>query len=133
MLINTVISSLLQPLSLCLSHLFFFSCSQLSSLHKAHSLRRKKRRNMLSIFGFRRNRNSSLSNQEPDSGGGSCSEECRTVATAPTGSVKDSLSRGVRCWQTLVLIGLTKRCVSFTLSDIPPLLQLICMECLIVL
>uniref|UniRef100_A0A3Q2CUN3 Leucine-rich repeat-containing protein 16B-like n=1 Tax=Cyprinodon variegatus TaxID=28743 RepID=A0A3Q2CUN3_CYPVA len=28
--------------------------SQLSSLHKAHSLRRKKRRNMLTIFGFRR-------------------------------------------------------------------------------
>uniref|UniRef100_A0A8C5ES93 Capping protein, Arp2/3 and myosin-I linker protein 3-like n=1 Tax=Gouania willdenowi TaxID=441366 RepID=A0A8C5ES93_GOUWI len=33
--------------------------SQLSSLHKAHSLRRKKRRNMLAIFGFRKNRNQS--------------------------------------------------------------------------
>ncbi|XP_030628535.1 capping protein, Arp2/3 and myosin-I linker protein 3-like [Chanos chanos] len=57
--------------------------SQLSSLHKAHSLRRKKRRNMLAIFGFRRNRNSTLSSQEPDSGGGACGEECRTVAMAP--------------------------------------------------
>ncbi|XP_041913519.1 capping protein, Arp2/3 and myosin-I linker protein 3-like isoform X3 [Alosa sapidissima] len=65
--------------------------SQLSSLHKAHSLRRKKRRNMLSIFGFRRNRNSTLSNQEPDSGGGSCSEECRTVATAPTGTAQENV------------------------------------------
>uniref|UniRef100_A0A8C7L3K2 Capping protein regulator and myosin 1 linker 3 n=1 Tax=Oncorhynchus kisutch TaxID=8019 RepID=A0A8C7L3K2_ONCKI len=54
--------------------------SQLSSLHKAHSLRRKKRRNMLAIFGFRRNRNSTLSNQGPDSGGDGCGEECRTVA-----------------------------------------------------
>uniref|UniRef100_A0A8C8LVC2 Capping protein regulator and myosin 1 linker 3 n=1 Tax=Oncorhynchus tshawytscha TaxID=74940 RepID=A0A8C8LVC2_ONCTS len=50
--------------------------SQLSSLHKAHSLRRKKRRNMLAIFGFRRNRNSTLSNQGPDSGGDGCGEEC---------------------------------------------------------
>uniref|UniRef100_A0A8B9L978 Capping protein regulator and myosin 1 linker 3 n=1 Tax=Astyanax mexicanus TaxID=7994 RepID=A0A8B9L978_ASTMX len=61
--------------------------SQLSTLHKAHSLRRKKRRNMLAIFGFRRNRNSTLSNQESDSLGVNCSEDCRTVATAPTGSV----------------------------------------------
>uniref|UniRef100_A0A8D3AW49 Leucine-rich repeat-containing protein 16B-like n=1 Tax=Scophthalmus maximus TaxID=52904 RepID=A0A8D3AW49_SCOMX len=37
--------------------------SQLSSLHKAHSLRRKKRRNMLAIFGFRKNRNQTLSSQ----------------------------------------------------------------------
>ncbi|XP_063058129.1 capping protein, Arp2/3 and myosin-I linker protein 3-like [Engraulis encrasicolus] len=69
--------------------------SQLSSLHKAHSLRRKKRRNMLSIFGFRRNRNSTVSsNQEADSGGGSsgsCSEECRTVATAPTGTAQENV------------------------------------------
>ncbi|XP_048867473.1 capping protein, Arp2/3 and myosin-I linker protein 3 isoform X2 [Brienomyrus brachyistius] len=36
--------------------------SQLSSVHQAQSLRRKKRRNVLSIFGFRRNRNSNLSN-----------------------------------------------------------------------
>uniref|UniRef100_A0A8C7P3M3 Capping protein regulator and myosin 1 linker 3 n=1 Tax=Oncorhynchus mykiss TaxID=8022 RepID=A0A8C7P3M3_ONCMY len=50
--------------------------SQLSSLHKAHSLRRKKRRNMLAIFGFRRNRNSTLSNQGPDSGRDGCGEEC---------------------------------------------------------
>uniref|UniRef100_A0A4W5NGM5 Capping protein regulator and myosin 1 linker 3 n=1 Tax=Hucho hucho TaxID=62062 RepID=A0A4W5NGM5_9TELE len=55
--------------------------SQLSSLHKAHSLRRKKRRNMLAIFGFRRNRNSTLSNQGPESGGDGCGEECHTVAT----------------------------------------------------
>ncbi|KAA8589820.1 hypothetical protein FQN60_013185 [Etheostoma spectabile] len=41
--------------------------SQLSSLHKAHSLRRKKRRNMLAIFGFRKNRNQTLSNQGPES------------------------------------------------------------------
>uniref|UniRef100_A0A3B4VKS9 Capping protein, Arp2/3 and myosin-I linker protein 3-like n=1 Tax=Seriola dumerili TaxID=41447 RepID=A0A3B4VKS9_SERDU len=39
--------------------------SQLSSLHKAHSLRRKKRRNMLAIFGFRKNRNQTLSGQGP--------------------------------------------------------------------
>uniref|UniRef100_A0A3B3SCB0 Capping protein regulator and myosin 1 linker 3 n=1 Tax=Paramormyrops kingsleyae TaxID=1676925 RepID=A0A3B3SCB0_9TELE len=36
--------------------------SQLSSVHQAQSIRRKKRRNVLSIFGFRRNRNSALSN-----------------------------------------------------------------------
>ncbi|XP_061695752.1 capping protein, Arp2/3 and myosin-I linker protein 3 isoform X12 [Syngnathoides biaculeatus] len=42
--------------------------SQLSSIHQAQSLRRKKRRSMLSIFsGFRKNRNSTLSNQELDS------------------------------------------------------------------
>uniref|UniRef100_A0A3Q2Z2J0 Capping protein regulator and myosin 1 linker 3 n=1 Tax=Hippocampus comes TaxID=109280 RepID=A0A3Q2Z2J0_HIPCM len=40
--------------------------SQLSSLHNTHSLRRKKRRNVLAIFGFRRNRNQTLSNQESD-------------------------------------------------------------------
>lgn len=34
-------------------------CSQLSKLHKAHSLRRKKRRNMLAIFGFLKNRSQS--------------------------------------------------------------------------
>ncbi|KAK6310972.1 hypothetical protein J4Q44_G00190270 [Coregonus suidteri] len=43
--------------------------SQLSSLHQAQSLRRKKRRSVLSIFsGFRKNRNSTISNQETDSG-----------------------------------------------------------------
>ncbi|XP_026169417.1 capping protein, Arp2/3 and myosin-I linker protein 3 [Mastacembelus armatus] len=42
--------------------------SQLSSLHQAQSLRRKKRRSMLSIFsGFRKNRNSTISNQDSDS------------------------------------------------------------------
>ncbi|XP_013978498.1 capping protein, Arp2/3 and myosin-I linker protein 3 isoform X1 [Salmo salar] len=65
--------------------------SQLSSLHKAHSLRRKKRRNMLAIFGFRRNRNSTLSNQGPDSGGDGCGEECRTVAMAPTGTATENV------------------------------------------
>ncbi|XP_036438243.1 capping protein, Arp2/3 and myosin-I linker protein 3-like [Colossoma macropomum] len=65
--------------------------SQLSTLHKAHSLRRKKRRNMLAIFGFRRNRNSTLSNQESDSLGVTCSEDCRTVATAPTGNALENV------------------------------------------
>ncbi|XP_060740151.1 capping protein, Arp2/3 and myosin-I linker protein 3-like isoform X1 [Tachysurus vachellii] len=65
--------------------------SQLSSLHKAHSLRRKKRRNMLAIFGFRRNRNSTLSNQEADSLGVACNEDCRTVATAPTGNALENV------------------------------------------
>ncbi|XP_030016801.1 capping protein, Arp2/3 and myosin-I linker protein 3 isoform X4 [Sphaeramia orbicularis] len=42
--------------------------SQLSSLHHAQSLRRKKRRSVLSIFsGFRKNRNSTISNQDSDS------------------------------------------------------------------
>ncbi|KAM9789899.1 capping protein, Arp2/3 and myosin-I linker protein 3 [Neosynchiropus ocellatus] len=41
--------------------------SQLSSLHQGQSLRRKKRRSMLSIFsGFRKNRNSTISNQDSD-------------------------------------------------------------------
>ncbi|XP_066533913.1 capping protein, Arp2/3 and myosin-I linker protein 3-like isoform X3 [Hoplias malabaricus] len=65
--------------------------SQLSTLHKAHSLRRKKRRNMLAIFNFRRNRNSTLSNQESDSMGVTCSEDCRTVATAPTGNALENV------------------------------------------
>uniref|UniRef100_A0A3Q2NNB3 Capping protein, Arp2/3 and myosin-I linker protein 3-like n=1 Tax=Fundulus heteroclitus TaxID=8078 RepID=A0A3Q2NNB3_FUNHE len=57
--------------------------SQLATLHKAHSLRRKKRRNMLAIFSFRKNRSQTLSNQEAEAevyGDG-----CHTVATAPTG------------------------------------------------
>ncbi|XP_024908137.1 capping protein, Arp2/3 and myosin-I linker protein 3 isoform X4 [Cynoglossus semilaevis] len=42
--------------------------SQLSSLHQGQSLRRKKRRSVLSIFsGFRKNRNSTISNQDSDS------------------------------------------------------------------
>ncbi|XP_062857207.1 capping protein, Arp2/3 and myosin-I linker protein 3-like [Trichomycterus rosablanca] len=65
--------------------------SQLSSLHKAHSLRRKKRRNMLAIFSFRRNRNSTLSNQESDSLDVACLEDCRTVATAPTGNALENI------------------------------------------
>uniref|UniRef100_A0A1A8BQM4 Leucine rich repeat containing 16B n=1 Tax=Nothobranchius kadleci TaxID=1051664 RepID=A0A1A8BQM4_NOTKA len=41
--------------------------SQLSSLHQAQSLRRKKRRSVLSIFsGFRKNRNSTFSVQDSD-------------------------------------------------------------------
>ncbi|XP_062261269.1 capping protein, Arp2/3 and myosin-I linker protein 3 isoform X2 [Platichthys flesus] len=41
--------------------------SQLSSLHQAQSLRRKKRRSVLSIFsGFRKSRNSTISNQDSD-------------------------------------------------------------------
>ncbi|XP_041660282.1 capping protein, Arp2/3 and myosin-I linker protein 3 isoform X4 [Cheilinus undulatus] len=41
--------------------------SQLSSLHQAQSLRRKKRRSVLSIFsGFRKNRNSTISSQDCD-------------------------------------------------------------------
>ncbi|KAM4728724.1 capping protein, Arp2/3 and myosin-I linker protein 3 isoform 2-T2 [Anableps anableps] len=41
--------------------------SQLSSLHQAQSLRRKKRRSVLSIFsGFRKNRNSTFSNQDSE-------------------------------------------------------------------
>ncbi|XP_026160863.1 capping protein, Arp2/3 and myosin-I linker protein 3-like [Mastacembelus armatus] len=66
--------------------------SQLSSLHKAHSLRRKKRRNMLAIFGFRKNRNQTQSSQgskEPEAelyGDG-----CHTVATAPTGTATENV------------------------------------------
>ncbi|KAJ0011894.1 hypothetical protein NQD34_012869, partial [Periophthalmus magnuspinnatus] len=41
--------------------------SQLSDLHHSQSLRRKKRRSVLSIFsGFRKNRNSTISNQDSD-------------------------------------------------------------------
>ncbi|TDH06083.1 hypothetical protein EPR50_G00130240 [Perca flavescens] len=41
--------------------------SQLSSLHQGQSLRRKKRRSVLSIFsGFRKNRSSTISNQDLD-------------------------------------------------------------------
>ncbi|XP_069044911.1 capping protein, Arp2/3 and myosin-I linker protein 3 isoform X2 [Lepisosteus oculatus] len=57
--------------------------SQLSALHQSQSLRshRKKRRTMLSIFGFRRNRNPPAANQDAESGagGGACGEECRTA------------------------------------------------------
>lgn len=60
------------PLTQCFSLLilFFsllFTFSQLSSLHQAQSLRRKKRRSVLSIFsGFRKNRNSTISNQDSE-------------------------------------------------------------------
>uniref|UniRef100_A0A8C6S9N6 Capping protein regulator and myosin 1 linker 3 n=1 Tax=Neogobius melanostomus TaxID=47308 RepID=A0A8C6S9N6_9GOBI len=60
--------------------------SQLSSLHKAHSLRRKKRRNMLAIFSFRKNRSQNQSNQGPtESEAEFFGDGCHTVATAPTG------------------------------------------------
>lgn len=61
--------------------------SQLSLLHKAHSLRRKKRRNMLAIFGFRKNRSQTLSNQGPESEAEVYGDGGHTVATAPTGFV----------------------------------------------
>lgn len=69
----------IEPLSLLFS--------QLSSLHKAHSLRRKKRRNMLAIFGFRKNRSQTLSNQGPESEAEVYGDGGHTVATAPTGFV----------------------------------------------
>uniref|UniRef100_A0A3P9CX03 Capping protein, Arp2/3 and myosin-I linker protein 3 n=1 Tax=Maylandia zebra TaxID=106582 RepID=A0A3P9CX03_9CICH len=61
--------------------------SQLSSLHKAHSLRRKKRRNMLAIFGFRKSRNQTLSHPGPESEAEVYGDGSHTVATAPTGLV----------------------------------------------
>ncbi|XP_047443864.1 capping protein, Arp2/3 and myosin-I linker protein 3-like isoform X3 [Mugil cephalus] len=63
--------------------------SQLSSLHKAHSLRRKKRRNMLAIFGFRKNRNQTLSG--PESEAEVYGDGCHTVATAPTGTATENV------------------------------------------
>ncbi|KAG7470204.1 hypothetical protein JOB18_050004, partial [Solea senegalensis] len=66
--------------------------SQLSSLHKAHSLRRKKRRNMLAIFGFRKNRNQTLSSQgPPESEAEIYGDGCHTVATAPTGTATENV------------------------------------------
>ncbi|XP_063747810.1 capping protein, Arp2/3 and myosin-I linker protein 3-like isoform X3 [Eleginops maclovinus] len=65
--------------------------SQLSSLHKAHSLRRKKRRNMLAIFGFRKNRNQTLSNPGPESEAEVYSDGCHFVATAPTGTATENV------------------------------------------
>ncbi|XP_069006751.1 capping protein, Arp2/3 and myosin-I linker protein 3-like isoform X2 [Embiotoca jacksoni] len=65
--------------------------SQLSSLHKVHSLRRKKRRNMLAIFGFRKNRNQALSNQGPESEAEVYGDGCHTVATAPTGTATENV------------------------------------------
>lgn len=65
--------------------------SQLSSLHKAHSLRRKKRRNMLAIFGFRKNRSQNQSSQGPESEAELYGEGCHTVATAPTGTATENV------------------------------------------
>ncbi|XP_031167540.1 capping protein, Arp2/3 and myosin-I linker protein 3-like isoform X1 [Sander lucioperca] len=65
--------------------------SQLSSLHKAHSLRRKKRRNMLAIFGFRKNRNQTLSSQGPESEAEVYGDGCHVVATAPTGAATENV------------------------------------------
>uniref|UniRef100_A0A7N6FGN7 CARMIL C-terminal domain-containing protein n=1 Tax=Anabas testudineus TaxID=64144 RepID=A0A7N6FGN7_ANATE len=66
--------------------------SQLSSLHKAHSLRRKKRRNMLAIFGFRKNRNQTVSSQVPqESEAEVYGDVCHTVATAPTGTATENV------------------------------------------
>ncbi|XP_044216864.1 capping protein, Arp2/3 and myosin-I linker protein 3-like isoform X1 [Thunnus albacares] len=65
--------------------------SQLSSLHKAHSLRRKKRRNMLAIFGFRKKRNQTLSNQATESEAEVYGDGCHTVATAPTGTATENV------------------------------------------
>ncbi|XP_064190477.1 capping protein, Arp2/3 and myosin-I linker protein 3-like [Anguilla rostrata] len=67
--------------------------SQLSCLHKAQSLRRKKRRNMLAIFSFRRNRNSIQANHGTESRGGGVAsgEECRTMAMAPTGNATENV------------------------------------------
>ncbi|XP_063074597.1 capping protein, Arp2/3 and myosin-I linker protein 3 [Engraulis encrasicolus] len=55
--------------------------SQLAEQQQAQTLRKQKRRSVLSIFsGFRKNRNSTISYQEPEpaSRGGACGEECRT-------------------------------------------------------
>nr|XP_033477934.1 capping protein, Arp2/3 and myosin-I linker protein 3-like [Epinephelus lanceolatus] len=65
--------------------------SQLSSLHKAHSLRRKKRRNMLAIFGFRKNRNQTLSNQGPEPEAEVYGDGCHFVASAPTGTATENV------------------------------------------
>ncbi|XP_077439282.1 capping protein, Arp2/3 and myosin-I linker protein 3-like isoform X1 [Vanacampus margaritifer] len=61
--------------------------SQLSSLHNTHSLRRKKRRNVLAIFGFRRNRNQTLPNQESDAD----FYGDHAVTTAPTGMATENV------------------------------------------
>ncbi|XP_061086007.1 uncharacterized protein LOC133119436 isoform X1 [Conger conger] len=65
--------------------------SQLSSLHQAQSFRRKKRRSMLSIFGFRRNRNSTISTPETVGGATACGEQCRTVTSPPNNSTTENI------------------------------------------
>ncbi|XP_019968759.2 capping protein, Arp2/3 and myosin-I linker protein 3 isoform X3 [Paralichthys olivaceus] len=63
--------------------------SQLSSLHQAQSLRRKKRRSVLSIFsGFRKNRNSTISNQDSDS----ASENVYSMIQHPKDTVRPECS-----------------------------------------
>ncbi|XP_049588264.1 capping protein, Arp2/3 and myosin-I linker protein 3 isoform X3 [Syngnathus scovelli] len=59
--------------------------SQLSSLHNTHSLRRKKRRNVLAIFGFRRNRNQTNQESDVDFYGE------HAVATAPSGAATENV------------------------------------------
>ncbi|XP_019968766.2 capping protein, Arp2/3 and myosin-I linker protein 3 isoform X4 [Paralichthys olivaceus] len=62
--------------------------SQLSSLHQAQSLRRKKRRSVLSIFsGFRKNRNSTISNQDSDA-----SENVYSMIQHPKDTVRPECS-----------------------------------------
>ncbi|XP_056271297.1 capping protein, Arp2/3 and myosin-I linker protein 3-like isoform X3 [Pseudoliparis swirei] len=65
--------------------------SQLSSLHNAHSLRRKKRRNMLAIFGFRRNRNQTPSNQGPEPEAEVYGDGCHFVAPATSGAATENV------------------------------------------
>ncbi|XP_034036370.1 capping protein, Arp2/3 and myosin-I linker protein 3-like [Thalassophryne amazonica] len=65
--------------------------SQLSSLHKVHSLRRKKRRNMLAIFGFRKNRSQTVSTQGPETETEVDGDGCHTVATAPKGTATENV------------------------------------------
>ncbi|XP_029684525.1 capping protein, Arp2/3 and myosin-I linker protein 3-like isoform X1 [Takifugu rubripes] len=64
--------------------------SQLSSLHKAHSLRRKKRRNMLAIFGFRKNRNQAPS-QGSESGAEVYGDVGPVVAAATMGTAAENV------------------------------------------
>ncbi|XP_033820575.2 capping protein, Arp2/3 and myosin-I linker protein 3-like isoform X2 [Periophthalmus magnuspinnatus] len=65
--------------------------SQLSSLHKAHSLRRKKRRNMLAIFNFRKNRSQTQPSHGPDADAEFFGDGGHTVATAPTGTATENV------------------------------------------
>lgn len=76
-----------------LSDISILVCSQLSSLHKAHSLRRKKRRNMLAIFGFRKNRNQAP-NQGSESGAEVYGDVGPVVAAATMGFVYTRTQRG---------------------------------------
>lgn len=48
---------------------------------------------MLAIFGFRKNRNQTLSNQGPESEAEVYGDGCHTVATAPTGFVHAQTQR----------------------------------------